>query len=72
MKTLEIKGARVRLGYKQRDMAQRLGISTNSYQKKESGIVRFTDEEKMIVSEMLGFDLQTINRVFFGGKLPLC
>lgn len=71
MKSLEIKGARVRLGYKQKEMAERLGISTTSYRKKESGVVRFTDDEKVVVSEILGFDAPTINRIFFDGRLPL-
>lgn len=71
MKPLEIKGARVRLGFKQRDVAEHLGISTNSYRKKESGVVRFTDEEKVALSALFGFDGQMVNRVFFDGKLPI-
>ena len=35
MKPLEIKGARTRLGYTQQYMADRLGISLDTYRKKE-------------------------------------
>lgn len=44
MKPLEIKGARARLGYKQQYMADNLGISVATYRKKESGVIRFTDQ----------------------------
>ena len=49
MKPLEIKGARARLGYKQQYMADNLGISVATYRKKESGVIRFTDKEKVKV-----------------------
>ncbi len=71
MNPLEIKGARVRLGYKQRDVADYLKISTNSYRKKESGIVRFTDDEKVKIARLFGWDGPMVNRIFFNGELPL-
>lgn len=71
MNPLEIKGARVRLGYKQRDVADYLKISTNSYRKKESGIVRFTDDEKVKIARLFDWDGPMVNRIFFNGELPL-
>ena len=45
MKPLEIKGARTRLGFTQQFVADELHLSLPSYRKKESGKVKFTDEE---------------------------
>ena len=39
MKSCEIKAARVRLKYTQKYMAERLGIATGTYQKKENGAI---------------------------------
>ena len=54
---LEVKGARTRLGYTQSYMAERLGISVGSYQKKESGKIPFTKSQKIGVANILGFDI---------------
>lgn len=45
MKPLEIKIARERLRLSQKDMAKQLGITEQTYGKKERGIVWFTDPE---------------------------
>jgi len=70
MKPLEIKGARTRLGYTQKYMADHLGIAENSYHKKESGKVRFTDEEKIQLAHILELSLAQFNDFLFDGKLP--
>ncbi len=71
MKPKEIKGARARLGLTQKDMAGKLGISAQSYAKKESGDTKFTDPEKLIVCEALGLSLVQFNDIFYDGKLPI-
>ena len=71
MKPLEIKGARTRLGYKQQYMADALRISVDSYRKKERGVTKFTDAEKVTVANILGLNGQQINDFFFDGKLPI-
>ena len=71
MKPNEIKGARARLGLTQKDMAVKLGISAQSYAKKESGDTKFTDPEKLIVCEALGLSLVQFNDIFYDGKLPI-
>lgn len=43
----EIRGARERLQYRKKHVADMLGISVESYRKKECGQVRWTDEEKL-------------------------
>lgn len=71
MKPNEIKGARARLGLTQKDMAGKLGISAQSYAKKETGVTKFTDPEKIIVCEALGLSLVQFNDIFYDGKLPI-
>ena len=45
MKPLEIKGARARLGFTQKYMAEKLGLTEVSYGRKERGEVEFTLDE---------------------------
>lgn len=70
MKPLEIKGARTRLGLSQKYMAEKLGITADSYGKKERDIVRFTDPEKVIVAQVLELTACQVNEYFFDGKMP--
>ena len=71
MKPLEIKGARARLGYKQQYMADNLGISVATYRKKESGVIRFTDKEKIMVTKLLELTPARMNDFLFDGELPI-
>ena len=71
MKPLEIKGTRARLGYKQQYMADNLGISVATYRKKESGVIRFTDKEKIMVTKLLELTPDQMNDFLFDGELPI-
>ena len=71
MKPLETKGARARLGYKQQYMADNLGISVATYRKKESGVIRFTDKEKIMVTKLLELTPAQMNDFLFDGELPI-
>lgn len=71
MKPLEVKGARARLGYKQKFMADNLGISVSTYRKKESGAIRFSDKEKLLMTEILELTPKQMNDFFYDGKLPI-
>lgn len=71
MKPLEIKGARTRLGYSQRYMSERLGIHYENYRKKERGVVKFTEDEKFAMGEILELSLEQLNDFLFDGKIPL-
>lgn len=71
MKPLEIKGARARLGYKQQYMADNLEISVATYRKKESGVIRFTDKEKIMVTKLLELTPAQMNDFLFDGELPI-
>ena len=71
IKTLEIRGARARLGYSQREMAERLGMSLSSYQCRESGAVEFTIDDIVKLAEVLGLNIGQINDFIFDGRLPV-
>ena len=80
MKPLEIKGARTRLGYTQKQMADLLNMSVHSYRKKESGHYKFTEKEKFEVGKILNLSIEQLNDYlfdskmddFFDRKLPQC
>ena len=67
----EIRGARERLQYRMKYMADMLGISVESYRKKECGQVKWTDEEKMRIAEILGLTNGQLNQYLYAGKLPI-
>ena len=71
MKPLEIKGARTRLGYTQQFVADELNLSLPSYRKKESGKVKFTDEEKMGLAKVLQLSPYQTNDYLYDGILPI-
>ncbi len=67
MMSLEIKGARTRLGFKQNEVADQLGISLSSYQKKESGQIPFTEAQKFQLAKILKLTpMQTDDWLFDG------
>lgn len=71
MKPREIKGARVRLGYSQKFVADKLEMNYHSYRKKESGEVQFTDEDKIALARLLELSPVQMNDYLYDGKLPI-
>lgn len=63
----KIRGYRTMLGLTQKEMAERLNISAQSYFNKENGNVAFKDGEKMQIKEMLLplFPNITLEDIFF-------
>lgn len=59
------------LGLRQKDMAEILNISKQSYWKKENGKTPFTDEEKALIKSLLieYFPGITIDDIFFTQKV---
>ena len=49
----KLKGYRVMLGLTQKNMADKLGISLQSYNNKETGKTPFTDRERLIIREQV-------------------
>ena len=68
--TLELKCERIRqrksIGY----MANVIGKSYPSYQKKENGFVDFSQDEIVKLAKDLGLNLERTNYIFFANKLP--
>lgn len=63
----KIAGYRKMLGFTQEGMAQKFGISTQAYWKKEKGDTQFNDKEKLMFKELLLpiFPNITIDEIFF-------
>lgn len=70
MKTRELAAERVRLGYNQKQLAKKMGMTPVTFSYKERGIARFTCEEIVCLSEILGLNYTQVNDIFFDGKLP--
>lgn len=70
MNSIELKVARTRKGLTQEQMGALLGLSVVSYSKKERGEVRFLPDQIMVVAEALELDQDSVNTIFFDGKLP--
>ncbi len=64
MDSLELEYARKRKGKSKADMAAAIGKSVVSYSKKERGDVKFTDEEKVILTRELGLTGSQYNSIF--------
>lgn len=63
----KIRGLRVMAGFSQADIAKKFGVSSQSYSKKERGITAFTDNEKIIFTELINEVVpnETIESIFF-------
>ena len=70
MNSLKLEFARRAKGKTRKDMADAIGKTENSWNKKERGQVAFSDEEKVIVARELGLTLEQSNEIFFDGELP--
>ena len=64
-----LRGARAVAELRQQDMADEMGISRETYRKKESGVVYFTDEQKLQLVEILDLTTYQFDDVFYDGKL---
>lgn len=63
----KIAGYRKMLGMTQQDMAKKMNISRQTYSLKENGKISFSDNEKVILKELLMqiFPKITIDEIFF-------
>ncbi len=71
LKSREIKAARVRNGYSQKDMGVMLGIPTSTYASKENGESPFTDDQKVKIIKILKLTPSQLNDFLYDGILPL-
>ena len=70
MKTNEIRAARIKKGKSAKDMGTVLGVSEDSYYKKERGDVKFCINDVPLLAEEFEWTLQDVNYIFFDDKLP--
>lgn len=71
MDTLELKIARMRKNKSAKDMALAIGKSAASYNKKERGEVRFSNDEIAAVVRELDLSPEQANAIFFDDNLPI-
>lgn len=65
----KLKGARVTKGYTQVSISKAIGITTHTYNRKELGLVKFTIDEIIKISNLLEFTIEQVNEIFFNNKL---
>lgn len=63
----KLKGLRAERSYTQNDVANFMGISLTSYQRKESGTSQFTASEIIKIAEIFQVD---ISEIFFIHNIP--
>ncbi|MFA6809253.1 MAG: helix-turn-helix transcriptional regulator [Eubacteriales bacterium] len=61
----ELKAYRVRLGYTQKDMANKLGMSEFAYNKRENGHIDFGLSELRRLKQVLHLSDEELIRIFF-------
>lgn len=70
MNGMELKFARMRKGFSQREMACIIRRSLDSYSKKERGEVSFFPDEIVAATQKLELSFDQFNNIFFDGDLP--
>lgn len=65
-----LKGFRVSHGKTQKNYADLIEKSTDSYAKKERGEVEFTLNEALAIATDSGMDFDEFNAIFYDGRLP--
>ncbi|WP_202707634.1 helix-turn-helix domain-containing protein [Sporosalibacterium faouarense] len=61
----ELKSIRIKMGYTQKTLAEKLNMSETSYSKRENGIIIFSVCEVKKLKEILELDDEDILRIFF-------
>lgn len=70
MNCMRLKGIRVSKGYTQEVLAEELGISTKTYNRKELGIIEFNRKEIAQLIDILDLDDKEVFNIFFTVDLP--
>lgn len=60
----KLKGARVAKGFTQETIAEKLDISTKTYNRKELGFVEFNRREIAILVDILGLTQDEVRKIF--------
>ena len=72
MNLMELKIARIRKEFTQKELAEKLGMAEVSYNRKEKGIREFSRDEIEKLALLLSLDMDKVNEIFFNGKLTDC
>ena len=72
MNLMELKIARIRKEFTQKELAEKLGMAEVSYNRKEQGIREFSRDEIEKLALLLSLDMDKVNEIFFNGKLTDC
>ena len=71
MNNLALKGRRVGSGMKQKNVAEKLGITPKTYcQHENAKTCKFTPEQIKIMAELFKLTLEDVNTIFFSNALP--
>ena len=70
MNTKALKSKRALYGIHQEEIAKKLGISSVSYSKKETGKVEFKRNEIEEISKILNLSIEEVGEIFFNDNLP--
>lgn len=70
MTSNKLKSKRVLKGYKQTEIAEFMGITPKTYNRKELGKVEFKKNEIILLSKCLELSMEDINEIFFDNNLP--
>lgn len=65
----KLKGMRVSKGLTQERISKHIKMTITTYNRKELGLVQFTNQEILSVATILNMTLQDVNEVFFDSKL---
>lgn len=65
MNTDELRSKRIKHALTQKEIAEKLGMSTKSYNRKELGVIDFSREEIKNISNVLGLTKMEIIEIFF-------
>lgn len=72
METNLLKAARVRKGMTQSDVASLIEKNTDTYSKKERGLIYFTPAEIAKITGALELTFDECNAIFFNSNLQFC
>lgn len=66
-----LKKARNQANLTQKEVAEKLGIATKTYNRKELGIIDFTRKEILKLIHILNLSSKEFNKIFFNEQLPI-
>jgi len=66
----ELMSKRVLMNKSRMDIAKSLGMKISLYYKKERGYIKFSDDEKILLSKILNMTFEEWNNIFYDGMLP--